>query len=66
MILKQLKRRLLKNFRSSADQLLDKLNKEKEQTKSVKHEIDKHAKLQTRRDNALNEAPKKKDIWEDF
>ena len=63
MVLKHLKRKLLKRFCSDADKLLSKLNHNLPASQSVKHEIDKHEKLHTKRDHPI-EANKEKDMWD--
>ena len=66
MVLKHLKRKLIKNFRSDTDKLLDQLNQSEENTRSVQFEIEKHAKLHDKRDHAQSKKSSNDDIWKDF
>jgi len=66
MVLKRLKRKLIKNFRSDTDKLLDQLNQSQENTQSVQFEVEKHAKLHDKRDQAQPKSSSKDDIWENF
>ncbi len=63
MILKHLKRKLLKRFCSDADKMLSKLNRTLPASESVAHEIDKHEKLHTKRDNPIV-TDKEKGMWD--
>ncbi|MBM4211743.1 MAG: hypothetical protein FJ186_04320 [Gammaproteobacteria bacterium] len=66
MVLKHLKRKLIKNYRSDTDKLLDLLNQSPKDSASVSFEIEKHAKLHAKRDHSQADHLPQDDIWKNF
>ena len=68
MILKHLKRKLFKNFRSNIDKMLDGFNKENPLSESQQYEVDKNSAIGAKRDHATatEKSHKTQDHWDKF